>query len=68
MKKIKRILPILFSPRFYAVVLIATAAYLKAHGLTLTVNGFADWLMFIAGGGTAIGTIDKFSKNFGVNA
>lgn len=61
----KNVLEVLQSSRFWSVVIIAFASYLKAAGLTWDPVAFATALEIVAGGHVAIRSWDRTAEFMG---
>jgi len=61
-------LEFLFSNRFWMLVLLAAAVYLKSAGFTLDANALAEALMTLSGGFVTVRTADRFSEKMGANS
>jgi len=51
--------------RFWALIILCIAVYLKQVGFALDANALADFLINISGGFIGVRTVDRFSEKFG---
>jgi len=51
--------------RFWALILLCAAVYLKSVGFALDATALADFLINLTGGFLGVRTIDRFSEKFG---
>jgi len=62
MERLFQMFPFIGSPKFYGVVLTATALWLQNYGFVWSAQALADWLVVIAGGATTVGVLDSAAK------
>ena len=58
----KQLLPVIYSPKFWGIVLTALAAWFHNHGFVFTADALADFLLTVAGGATGVGVLDSLAR------
>lgn len=65
MEKLKLYLPILFSPKFYGVILTALAFWLNKYGFTFSPEALSEFILAVAGAATTVGVMDSVARKIG---
>ena len=61
----KSVFPVLFSPKFWGVVLTALAYYFSKYGFVLDPQACSEFILFVVGGGTTVGVVDSVARKVG---
>ena len=65
MEKFKAMFPILFSPKFWGIILTALAYWFSEYGFVFTAEAVSTFLLMISGTATVVGFADGIARKVG---